>query len=73
MRRINPDTAIVLIVVIGAICLAVFLAAPSISGGWRPFLGVALPIVIAAFPLLWISNIRVRILGSVDIREKREE
>ena len=61
MRRITPDTAIALIVVIGAIVLAVFLAAPSLSDGWRPFLGIALPVVVAAFPALWISNVRVRI------------
>lgn len=63
MRRINPDTAIVLIAAIGAVSLAVLLAAPSLADGWRPFLGIALPVVVAAFPLLWISNVRIRILA----------
>ena len=63
MKWITPDTAIVLIVVIGVVILAAFLAWPSLSDGWRPFLGIALPVVAAAFPLLWISNVRVRILA----------
>ena len=63
MKWITPDTAIALIVVIVAVILAAFLAWPSLSDGWRPFLGIALPVVVAAFPLLWISNVRVRILA----------
>lgn len=63
MKWITPETAIALIVVIVAVILAAFLAWPSLSDGWRPFLGIALPVVAAAFPLLWISNVRVRILA----------
>ena len=63
MKWITPDTAIALIVVIVAVILAAFLAWPSLSDGWRPFLGIALPVVAAAFPLLWISNVRARILA----------
>lgn len=63
MKRINPETAIALIVVIGAITLAVYLAAPSLSDGWRPFLGITLPVVVTSFPLLMlISNVKARIL-----------
>ena len=59
--KINPEIALTSVVVIMAIIFAVFLAAPSLSDGWRPFLALALPVAASAFQLLCVRNVRFRI------------
>lgn len=53
----NPSTLLLLAI----IALAIVMAAPVISSGWPPFLGIVLPFVVACLPFIWIKNVRVRI------------
>ena len=68
----NADFTVVVITIVVVLALSLWLAFPSFSGGLRPVVALALPIMLSALQLLWsicpnfkawVSKLRYKFLG----------
>lgn len=60
-KLLTPEIIIFLVLILLAVVLAGFLAYPLLSTGWRPFIAVFVPFIVAVLPFLWCTNTPARI------------